>query len=305
MKEDQVSIGALAAAYYRAFHAEHDEPKIFCDHLSRHLVADAERSILEGVFKQLHKDIDPKEAASCADETTALAKAMRTIPFPAIALSRSRYTEDILESAVKQGVSQYVNLGAGMDTFAFRSPEMPARLQVFEVDHPFTQAAKLRRIAELGWEQPERLHYVPVDFTKESLPEALARSPYDPKTPSFFSWLGVTFYLPREAVFSTLRAVSDIAPSGSATVFDYLDPEAFIPGKADKYMEFAVKKLKEVGEPWITGFDPSTLSDDLSRLGFALRENLSPSEIHERYFKDRDDGYRACGHLHFAWAVVK
>jgi methyltransferase (TIGR00027 family) len=302
MEKDQVSLGALAAAYYRAYHNEHDSPKIFCDHLSKHLIMEDERSRLEGLFGQLFQSIAPQSADLCADRTTALARTMRSIPFPSIALSRSRYAEDCLEAAVEQGVSQFVNLGAGMDTFAFRRPELLERLNVFEIDQPATQAAKQRRIAELGWERPERLHFVPVDFTKESLPKALERSPYDPKAPSFFSWLGVTFYLPREAVPATLRGVAEIAPAGGAIVFDYLDTDAFVPGRAAKRVGLAVDILKQAGEPWITGFDPSRLPDDLSTVGFDLRENLNPSDIQERYFQGRDDGYYACEHLHFALA---
>ena len=108
-------------------------------------------------------------------------------------LGRSRYTEDSLEKAVEQGVKQYVILGAGFDTFAFRCPEILEKLQVYEVDHPATQAFKRSRLAEAGWELPPQLHFVPVDFEQESLAEALTRSSYDPQAPSFFSWLGVTY----------------------------------------------------------------------------------------------------------------
>ncbi len=96
-------------------------------------------------------------------------------------LCRARYSEDNLKEAVKQGMQQYVILGAGMDTFAFRHPELLEQLQVFEVDHPATQAFKRQRIAELGWEKPSNLHFVTVDFTQENLATALKRSSYDSK----------------------------------------------------------------------------------------------------------------------------
>ena len=108
-------------------------------------------------------------------------------------LSRARYTEDTLEKAIRQGVKQYIILGAGMDTFAFRRPDLMERLEVFEIDHPATQEFKLHRLAELGWKHPAKLHFIPIDFTKESLVTALTRSSsYDPKVKSLFSWLGVT-----------------------------------------------------------------------------------------------------------------
>ena len=304
MEENQVNLGALAAAYYRAYHAMHDDPKIFYDHLANRLIAEEESVFLEQLFRQLFESIDPASATSCSDQATVLAQSMQAIPFPSIALSRNQYAEDSLKMAVKQGVQQYVNLGAGMDTFAFRCPEMLEQLQVFEVDHPATQASKRHRITELGWEQPAQLHFVPVDFTQENLAMALKRSLYAPQALSFFSWLGVTFSLPREAVFATLRAVADIAPAGSAVIFDYLDTDAFVPGRVAKRMQLAMEKLRQVGEPWITGFDPSTLATDLARLGLRLRENLDPSDIQERFFQGRTDGYYACEHMHFAWAVV-
>lgn len=308
MKENQVSLSSLFMAYVRGYHATHDFPKIFDDYLCYHLLTDEDRTIIEQQFTptvQFIESIDPTNAASCHNPETALAWSMQAIPSTSPTLSRSRYSEDNLKEAVRQGVRQYVILGAGMDTFAFRCPEMLEKLQVFEVDHPATQEFKCLRIAELGWKQPAQLHFVPVDFTQENLTTALTRSSYDPKTLSFFSWLGVTYFLPREAVFATLRAFCDIAPAGSMLIFDYMDTDTFVPGKVDKLMHLAMEKVRQVGEPLITGFDPSTLAADLSRLGLRLHENLSPTDIEKRYFQGRTDNYHACKHVHFAWVVVE
>ena len=152
---------------------------------------------------------------------------------PAIVFSRARYTEDILEAAVRQQeVEQYVILGAGLDTFALRRPDLVARLQVFEVDHPGTQAHKRRRLREAGREHPAQLHFVAVDFSRDNLAKALKSSAYDPQASSFFSWLGATYYLTRDAAWATLRAIAQVAPPGSTVVFDYLDSEAFVPERA-------------------------------------------------------------------------
>ncbi len=196
-------------------------------------------------------------------------------------------------------------LGAGMDTFAFRRPDMLEKLQVFEVDHPATQAFKRSRLSELCWEQPANLHFVPVDFTKESLAAALTRSSYNPQALSFFSWLGVTIYLPREAVFATLRAIADTAPAGSPVIFDYMDTDAFVPGRAAKYVQVMLKRNQRLGEPVMNaGFDPSTLAVDLARLGLRLHESLSPTDIDGFFFQGRTDGYHAREHMHYAQAVV-
>lgn len=133
----------------------------------------------------------------------------------------------------------------------------------------------------------------------------LMRSPYDPKALSFCSWLGVTYYLPREAVFATLGAFADVAPAGSTIVFDYFDRDAFDPERVSKRMKWGMDAARRVGEPPITGFDPSALAAELANLRLSLQENLGPSDIQERYFKERTDGYYACEHVHFVRAVVE
>jgi methyltransferase (TIGR00027 family) len=193
-----------------------------------------------------------------------------------------------------------------MDTFAFRRPEMMENLEVFEVDHPATQEFKLRHLAELGWTHPAKLHFIPIDFTKENLATALTRSSsYDPNVKSFFSWLGVTMYLTREEVSATFRSITNIAHGGSEVVFDYLDTDAFIPEKSSPQMKQKREIFQKIGEPMITGFNPITLDEYLEKLGLRLHENLSPADIEKRYFQGRMDDYHAQEHGHIAWAVVE
>lgn len=250
------------------------------------------------------KYFDPERAASCPDEATALEWVIQAYNGPTT-LSRSRYTEDKLAETIKQGVGQYVILGAGLDTFAFRYAEKGGRLRVFEVDHPGMQAFKRQRLDELGWEYPARLSFIPIDFTKENLAAALKHSSYDTQTLSFFSWLGVSMYLTRDDVFATLRSVKDIAPAGSTIIFDYYDTDAFDPERASKLMQLTQEIVRRAGEPLKSGFNPSTLAEDLSKIGLQLCENLSPSDIEERYFQGRKDHYHAAGHMHYARAVVE
>jgi methyltransferase (TIGR00027 family) len=145
-----------------------------------------------------------------------------------------------------------VILGAGMDTFAFRQPEMMEKLEVFEVDHPATQEFKLHRLAELEWKHPAKLHFIPIDFTKESLVTALtSSSSYEPKVKSFFNWLGVINFLSRDEAFATLCSITEIAPTGSMIVFDYLDTDAFIPEKMSPQMREFKEFLLKIDEPII------------------------------------------------------
>jgi methyltransferase (TIGR00027 family) len=305
MEANQVSITARGTAFMRAYHAAHDHPKIFDDFLAHRMITEEERRASEDRHLKALARFDPERAGSCPDRQSALAYWMQTGGAPAIILSRARYAEDLLEKAVRQaGVQQYVILGAGMDTFAWRRPDLLGRLQVLEVDHPATQAHKRQRLREAGLKPPDRLHFIPTDFSRENLAAALRRSEYDPEAPSFFSWLGVTYYLTREAALATWGAIAEVAPAGSTVIFDYLDTDAFVPGKAARRVQFMIEIVSRVGEPMLTGFDPNNLPADLARLGLRLQEDLGPTDIETRFFKGRPDGYHACEHAHFARAEV-
>ena len=289
MKENQASFTAMSVAYMRAYHSMHDTPKIFDDFLAYDLIPEEKRALIEQHLieqyvtwdQQLN---DTENTASIYDRIIISESLMQAINN---VISRARYTEDTLEEAFRQGIKQYVILGAGMDTFAFRRPEMLEELEVFEVDHPATQKFKLNRLTELGWKHPAKLHFIPVDFTKESLVTALiSSSSYDPQIKTFFNWLGVTYFLTRDEVFTTFRSIREIAPANSTIVFDYLDTDAYIPEKSSPQMQKTLEYLRKIDEPMITGFNPLTLGDELTCLGFSLRENLSPTISKNIILKD-------------------
>ncbi len=317
MDEKWASITALITAYCRGYHATHDSPQIFDDFLAADLFTAEEHLAFDQQLAGTLKVINPERAAANPDQATALACVVQTHNGP-ITLSRSRYTEDQLEAAiasaspthsvghdVSQGVQQYVILGAGFDTFAFRRPDLLDRLQVFEVDHPATQAIKQQRLTMLQRPLPPQLHFIPIDFATQRLSDVLRQSAYDPRRASFFSWLGVTYYLAREVVFDTLREVAAAAPRGSAIVFDYLEADAFRPERAARRVQLLQAIARQVGEPMQTGFDPIELAADLDRAGFRLEEDLDPAAIEARFFQHRTDEYHAFEQVHFARAVVK
>jgi methyltransferase (TIGR00027 family) len=299
----------MMVAYMRAYHAIHATDKIFDDFLAYDLIPEDKRELIEQYLTELcltcDKELnDSENTASLSDRITTSEFLMQAI---SNVISRTRYSEDTLEKAFRQGVRQCVILGAGMDTFAFRHPEMLEELEVFEVDHPATQEFKLHRLAELEWEHPTKLHFIPVDFTKESLVTVLTRSSfYDPNVKSLFSWLGVVSYLSQEDIFATLRSIVVVAPAGSIVVFNYADTNTFIPEKLSPQMKKFLKLLRKIGEPIkMSGFNPSRLAEDLKSLGFLLQEDLGPVNIEERYFKGRIDGLHAYEYGHFACAVVE
>ncbi|SPF34130.1 conserved hypothetical protein [Syntrophobacter sp. SbD1] len=305
MKEHRGSRTALGTAFMRGYHALYDNPKIFEDPLAYSLLGNEERSIIVRHWMTRLQSIDPSGAASCPDETSALKRMLQLWSAAPTVLSRARYAEETLMKAIGQGTRQYVILGAGMDTFAFRYRERLEGLRVFEVDHPATQTFKRRRIAELGWEIPAQLHFVSLDFADEDLDKMLMCWPYNPGSLTFFSWLGVTYYLSPDTVFSTLSAVAKISPLGSAVTFDYFDPNMDCTGKAAERLKAIMDSVQSLGEPIKACFDSSTLDHDLACIGLRLEENLTPSDIQKRYFKGRSDGYRASEHTRFALAVVE
>jgi len=288
MTEKQAGLSAMVMAYARAYHATHDSPKIFDDFLADSLFTPEEQTQTDQDWAGLLQYTAPELAATNPDPATALAWVVQLGSGP-LTLARSRYTEDSLEQAIREGVRQYLILGAGLDTFAYRRPDLSDRLQVLELDHPATQAIKRERVVAAGWNDPSNLHFVPVDFTKESLSDALDRSPYDPTQLSFFSWLGVSFYLTREVVFDTLRSIVSKAARGSTIVFDYLDADAFIPEKVSKRVQQMQWMANQLGEPMKAGFDPLALSADLDHIGLRLEENLDPATIEARYFRGRSE----------------
>ena len=209
---------------------------------------------------------------------------------------RSRYADDRFGDAVQRGVRQYVVLGAGLDTFAYRNQYPEYLLRVFEIDHPATQAWKRARLRAMGIAIPRSLTFAPVNFERESLADALARAGFRRERPAFFSWLGVTMYLSDAAVTQTLRYVASVAP-GSEIVFDFGIPPSAMNEVQQRRRGIAAQRVAKLGEPWISHFEPAELVERLRKLGFSEATHFGPAEANRRYFAGRTDGFRAGGHL--------
>lgn len=215
--------------------------------------------------------------------------------------ARSRYAEDELARSVADGVRQYVVLGAGLDTFAYRNPHPD--LRVFEVDHPATQAWKREQLQAAGIAIPSSLTFVPIDFERQTLADALKQYGFNARAAAFFSWLGVTPYLTREACMTTLGFVAKL-PAGSGVVFDFaVDPALLNPGQRQA-LDALSARVARYGEPLQLFFDPGKLQDELKSMGFHRTELLQGKELNARYFNDRNDGLLvrgSIGHLMGAW----
>jgi methyltransferase (TIGR00027 family) len=285
MQPDRYSRTALAAAFMRAYHHLHDDPKLLDDPYAHRLLSRGEMAAIAERFRH-----DGAELGVQADDPESLlALTLRTVKPAAFVLARARYAEERLASAVARGVGQYVLVGAGLDTFALRRADLAERVEVFELDHPQSQAAKRERLAKAGLAEPRNLHFGSVDFERESIADAIRRLPFRCDRPALFAWLGVTMYLSRIAIESTWRVLREVAAPESELVFDFITPAALTAttARAQQLRE----RTRAAGEAIITGLDPSTLAVELQANGWNLIEHLDASELYRRYFATRSDGY--------------
>jgi methyltransferase (TIGR00027 family) len=207
-------------------------------------------------------------------------------------LVRSRYAEDCLAECVDQGIQQYAILGAGLDTFAFRQPPWARALRIYEIDHPATQRWKRDRLAAASIAIPPNLTFVPIEFERGSLPDALRAANFSFGTKTFCSWLGVTQYLTLDAIRGTLEFVLSL-PRLSQIVFSFVLPLEMLPRFEAEARAMAADRSAAVGEPYLTTIDADDLRAQLSAMGFSDATHLMPEEVHERYLKNRRDGLRA------------
>ena len=297
----------LYPASQRAAHQILDNPKIFEDPLVLRIIgAEAESSLR----LRLAQFQEPAERA-----------------FRAAVMVRNRYAEDELTRSIQRGVRQYVILGAGLDTFAYRNP-FP-RLRVFEVDHPATQAWKRSCLEKAAIPIPASVTFVSVDFERQMMTDALRQSGFKNDELTFVSWLGVTGYLSQEAVISVLSSIASSMRLGSEVVFDFDGPPSLLkvlrgralPGRTEVIFDSPSfpslpQRLRKLAYRMIvnwsfknndfrpTCLDLVSLTRDLKRIGFADVQLFGPKEMNMRYYKDRTDGLRIQNQMHLVKARV-
>ena len=205
-------------------------------------------------------------------------------------ICRSRYVEDRLATLATRGLSQYVILGAGLDSFACRSA-LAGTLRVFEVDHPAPQDWKRHRLAAAGLAVPPGTRFVPADLESGSLAGALGQAGFDPSRPALVAWLGVTMYLTREAIGSVLADIAAFAP-GTELVADYMLPAGRRDADGDAYVDLVAPAAAERGEPWRTFLDPGDLTSWLERCGFGAVEHVPQRDAVPAALWQRADALR-------------
>jgi methyltransferase (TIGR00027 family) len=264
---------ALRVAILRAAHQLLDVPLVFEDALALKILGAVEEESLRN---------DPKRYNS------PRLKGLR-----ASLVVRSRLAEEKWARSKQCGVRQFVILGAGLDTFAYRNQDHHSS-RVFEVDLPATQKWKRDCLRLGGIEEPASLTFAPVDFERSTLAEGLTAARFSDNEPAFFSWLGVTMYLEEDSVLDTLRFVSSLRPE-SRIVFDYGVLPALLSPTERSNMALLAGRAAEHGERWKTYFDPSVLTGTLRLMGFSEVEDLGATELNERYLSGRTDGLRKSG----------
>ena len=283
MKQGHGSSTAWGVTLARVAHVRFDDdPPIFDDSLAFELVDPEIRAMLAHYAPRVPpagEDANP-EAASLEE----IRRARGYLPF------RQRYQEERLDAAYRRGVRQFVLLGAGLDAYAFRQTPGRGDLQIFEVDFPATQAEKRARIAALGWTEPGNLHFAPCDFEHETLVDSLASAGFDRSRPSYFAWMGVTVYLKRETVRSTLSDVLSISPPGSSIAFEIALPIEDLAGVERRSREYSLAQRNREREPFLCCLRPDEIRDMALDVGWKRFAALDHEAAARRVLSERRDG---------------
>ncbi|GAA4305920.1 class I SAM-dependent methyltransferase [Compostibacter hankyongensis] len=259
---------AVRTALWRALHAQIDlPPHIIEDEVGLQLIAPDEGW-------QQRPDMHPE-----------FTKRLR-----ASIVARARFIEDLIIEKSRQGIRQYILLGAGLDTFAQRRPDIASRLHIYEIDQPGTQTWKQQRLTELGLGIPEGLHFVSVDFETASWWEALLKAGFDPARPAVAACTGVSLYLTEEAIMATLKHMASLAPGSTLAMTFYLPMELM--DEEDKPLQqISEKGAREAGTPFVSFFAPGEILALADKAGFKNARTISTKDLEQTYFANRNDGF--------------
>ncbi|MFC8828190.1 class I SAM-dependent methyltransferase [Streptomyces sp. NPDC057137] len=261
---------AVRVALWRALHVRADAPP--------HVIEDeiGLRLADPGDDWRSRPDMDPRATSG----------------FRAAIVSRARFVEDLVAERTGLGVTQYVVLGAGLDTFAQRTPEPADRLRIFEIDQPGTQDWKRRRLTELGYGIPDRLRLVPVDFEAGAdWWERLSGAGFDPGRPAVVACSGVTMYLTKDATAATLRRLAGLAP-GSTLAMTFMLPAELLDDADRPALEATKPRAQAAGTPFISFYTPREMLELARDAGFKDVRHVPGTALADRYFADRTDGLR-------------
>jgi methyltransferase (TIGR00027 family) len=298
MTDLTVSRTALATSLMRAAHTRLDPDPLINDPWGDRLVPDSARDMFR-LAALARMDASGRKAAMASPDSI-LDEWLRSSRAYANVITRTRFAEDALQAAVLKGVRQYVLIGAGFDSFSLRHPAYAADLEIFEIDSPATQNLKIERIEACGLTLADSVHFIAADLSLETVAAALARSAFRSSEMTFFSWLGVTMYLSREANLATLRSIASCAPGLSELVFTYFDAR-LLDDQSESFRDMQ-QRVAALGEPFLSGFDPATLGQVLKDCGLQLLEDLNGSAVAAKYHRDGENALGSSRFSHIARA---
>jgi methyltransferase (TIGR00027 family) len=300
MADLAVSRTALATSLMRAVHTRTDPDPLIDDPWGDRLVPDSVRDMIRDAA--LARLDEPARRAAMVSPDGIVDESLRSSRAYANVITRSRFAEDALRDAVAKGIRQYVLIGAGFDSFSLRRPGFASELSIFEIDAPATQNLKIERIRACGVTLPDSVHFVAADLSRETVAAALSRSAFRPGDLTFYSWLGVTMYLTRPANLATFKSVAACSPAGGELVFTYFD-ERLLEVRSDSFLDMQ-KRVAALGEPFLSGFNPATIGQDLTDCGLKLIEDLDGTEVAAKYNRTGENSLGQSSYSHIALAQV-
>ena len=277
---EAVSQTAIFAAQVRAAHAVLDQSPIFEDPYAM-VLADASEEEIRALF-----DLIPLDCARVA----------RVLPN-----QRARFVDEQVEQAVREGITQYVILGAGLDSFAWRRTDLMTSIELFEVDHPMTQEWKRQKLSDAGLPHPSNVRFVGMDFeTQRDLSVGMSQAGFDPNRPSIWSWVGVAVYLGVDAITATLRDTAEMAATGSRLVASYTVTRDLMDQASREFDDLARAASAESGEDHVSAFAPEEIEAIVIGAGWHKARSVNPSSF-ESWFSGRVDGLTPAS---YEWLLV-
>lgn len=304
MKANESSITSLVSAFARAYHSRYDEPKIFDDKLATKLITSSEFSAISSSMINGISFFNAELARTHKNHPDELLRWITQVQLSSTPLSRAAFCEDVLMNELRLGIEQYVILGAGMDTFCFRHPELEGTLAIYEIDHPSTQLFKQKRLEEAGFVIPSHLHFVPMDFSQQLRLDDLYRAGFSHRK-TFCSLLGVSYYITKHELASLLQLLFSQLPSGSSIVLDLADEHLFTEKGRHNRVDNMLKMAAAGGEAMKSCYTYAEIEALLEEAGLLIYEHLTPSMIQERYFGSRADDLSAFETIHYIHAIKR
>ena len=301
LKQNEASLTAIVSAFSRAYHVKEDYPVIFSDTFAQYFLTDEEYMAVSQNMTRGIQFFSSETAKKLKDEEAL--KWVNQIQLSPTPLARAAFAEQVVLHEIELGAKQYVILGAGFDTFAWRYKG--SSISIYEVDHPTTQLLKRKRLTAANLPLPNYLTFVPMDFIKEKTIDSLIARGFDPSKKTVFSLLGVTYYLTKEALEQLFLTLFKVLPPGSSIIFDVADERLFTEAGIFNRVQHMIQMAATSGEPMQFCTSIKQLEQMLVNADLLIYEHLSPQDIQNRFFANRDDDLQAFETIHYIHAVKK